>query len=349
MKKLFFAIAALAVMTGCNNDELVEVTPKQAIAFGNAFVDNATRAIDPSITSTSINSFNVYGTVQGTGTNEGKVNIFNGITVTKGNDTTNPTYAEGWSYESKYTQYWIVGNAYNFKAIVNGTPSKVDGFNMPLAIGYEANATNDKDLLYAETNVDDYTKSTGSDVVKFTFNHLLSKVHFTFKNTITDNTSKNDGVERIYAYRVTDMKITNAYKKGTYDITQSKWDIDKPVSRGEVSFGDATGSTNQQDIHTAIPIGDYGNAASRTSRYEKLLVPATYKDMIITCKIETLLNGVVIDTENLTINPANDITLQAGHAYNFIIEKGAPGEVIMFSVKQVNTWDPAGGTDTEIN
>ena len=75
MKKLFFAIAALAVMTGCNNDELVEVTPKQAIAFGNAFVDNATRAIDPSITSETISSFNVYGTVQGTGIGEGTVNI----------------------------------------------------------------------------------------------------------------------------------------------------------------------------------------------------------------------------------------------------------------------------------
>ena len=65
MKKLFIAIAALAAMTSCSQDEVMEVAQKQAISFGNAFVGNSTRAAnDPSYgTSNSLKAFNVWGTV----------------------------------------------------------------------------------------------------------------------------------------------------------------------------------------------------------------------------------------------------------------------------------------------
>ena len=344
MKKIFFAMTALAVMTGCSNDELVEVTPKQAIAFGNAFVDNATRAIDPSITSSTISSFNVYGTVKGTGNGEGTVNIYNGVEVSKGSDTQNSTYADGWSYDSQYTQYWIKDNNYNFAAVVNGDVS-TDNYHMPKTIAYTANDTDQKDLLYSEKSISNYDGDT--KVVKFTFNHLLAKVKFTFVNTITTNNANN-----YYQYKVTDLNFVNAYKSGTYDVTSKVWTVKD--DRTNVPFGDITDATESSSSTDAIPVGDGpgGAVASATSHNEMLVVPHTYKHvdasgespevegLKVSYTIQTLLNGTPINSEDVEVEIVDEVKLEAGHAYNFIISKGNPGSEIKFALETVYGWKP---------
>lgn len=345
MKKLFFAIAALAVMTGCNNDELVEVTPKQAIAFGNAFVDNATRAIDPSITSTSINSFNVYGTVQGTGTNEGKVNIFNGVEVNREYKTnTDIGDANTWWYSADKVQYWIKGNNYDFAAVVNGDVTTDDVYHMPTKIVYTADYTQQKDLLYSEESISGYNGAT--EVVKFTFNHLLAKVMFTFNNTITTNDASN-----YYQYKVTNLKFVNTYKSGNYNVAQQGWTV--TGNRLEVPFGNITNATvsSQSSNAIAVGVGPTGAVASATSHNEMLVVPHTYKHvdangenlavdgLKVSYTIQTLLNGTAIDSEDVTVEILDEVKLEAGHAYNFIISKGNPGSKIKFALETVNGWD----------
>lgn len=357
MKKTIISLAAIASLVACSNEEIMEVAPQTPIAFGNSFVENTTRAIDATLNSSNLEGFKVYGSVSGTGTGEGTVNIYNGVDVKKkSSEAPNGNaviYNDTWWYDGEYTQYWITGNNYQFAAIVNGTATTFTQDanttnNMPTSISY--NAENQKDLLYAEWSVNNYQPTTGNDVVSFTFDHLLSKVQFTFENTITTNTANI-----MYTYRVSDIKINNAYMQGTYYITAAEghaagsWDVTTGGREG-VEFGHITDATTIGAVNTAIQVGTIGTAASATSHHQRLLIPATYDDMNITCKIETLLNGVVVDTEEThTINPTS-ITLEAGHAYNFIIEKGAPGELIKFSVTKVNQWNPAtGGTDTPID
>ena len=72
MKKFFFGILAIAALAACSNEEQIAAPKGEAIAFGNAFVDNSVRAIDPSYGATNkvdgvdvrnhITSFKVWGT-----------------------------------------------------------------------------------------------------------------------------------------------------------------------------------------------------------------------------------------------------------------------------------------------
>ena len=80
MKKVFFALAAVVALAACSKEQIIEVPQPEAIDFGTPFVDNSTRATDPSYSGTTdFGSFNVWGTVDG---GAGLVPIFAGETVT---------------------------------------------------------------------------------------------------------------------------------------------------------------------------------------------------------------------------------------------------------------------------
>lgn len=348
MKKLSLILLSIAGLAACNKTEIITVDKGEAIAFADAFVDNATRSIDNTLNTSNLESFQVYGSVTwkedptDPSSNANIVNLYSNVTVSKGTPTTG-TYVQSnqWWYDGAYTQYWIEGNAYDFAAIVNGTAVSFTEDtrrenNMPLTISY--NAAGQKDLLYAE-----YACVAGAtnNAVAFTFNHLLAKAQFTFVNEITTNTDDNK-----YTYKVTDIKITNAYMAGTYTIDGGTWDVADP--RDEVKFGNITDGSSTN----AIQVGAVGAAASATSHNSMLLIPHKYENtakMTISYTIETLLNNVVIDRdENLTITP-DVVELVAGHAYNFVFKKGNPGDPIKFQLNEVNEWDPnAAGTVTPI-
>lgn len=349
MKKLSLILLSIAGLAACNKTEIITVDKGEAIAFADAFIDNSTRSIDNTLNTSNLESFQVYGSVT-YGPNV--VNLYNGVTVKKTgtHELTDIVSDTGWWYEGEYTQYWIEGNAYDFAAIVNGTAVSFTEDtrrenNMPLTISY--NAAGQKDLLYAEYKC---VAGATNDAVAFTFNHLLAKAQFTFENTITTNTDDNK-----YTYKVTDIKITNAYMAGTYTIDRvnggGTWAVGN--SRDEVAFGNITNADENTDPDTAIQVGEVG-VTSATSHNSMLLIPHEYKGaddekMTISYTIETLLNDVVIDRdENLTITP-NVVELVAGHAYNFVFKKGNPGDPIKFQLNVVDQWDPAtGGTDKNI-
>ena len=346
MKRILYTLAAVATFASCSNDELVEVTPKQAITFGNAFVENATRAIDPSVTTNTLQSFKVFGTVQGEAK---KVNIYNGVEVKRGDNSSIVTYADGWYYDTQYTQYWIDGSAYEFIAFANDNGNiTTDTDGMPIEVPYDA--TQQTDLLYAKKEAFKYEKvKANSDVVDFTFNHLLSKVMFTFENTIETNVAEDKelGIKPImYTYKVSDIKITNANLKGIYYLNQDvTWKCTDDKARGDVTFGNITG---EETTNTAIQVGKAEGEDSATSYYARFLIPNKYNDLKVTCTIETLLNGEVIKKENFSKDNLQ-VELKEGNAYNFVISKGAPGEVIKFKVTEVKGWEPKEGpNDTPI-
>lgn len=327
MKKILIFALAAAAMVSCSTDEVVDIK-KESIGFDKLFVDNSTRAIDGSFSSTNMpKSFQVYGITKGDETNAPEVPIFNNVKV--------ENTSEGWKYADQYTQYWIDGNTYNFAAVVNGAIST------DKKIAYTADGTTD--LLYAKNNYGKYTKgSTSATTVPFTFKHLLSKVQFTVKNNMASQIKGN-----VYTYKVTDVKINKAYLAGSYDITKfgtnvAGWTVSGDP--GVVEFGNVSNATNTADAADAVAIGTWKESAeapeegiaSATSRYSRLLIPATYSALNITCTITTYLNGSAVDVEKYDKNIA--ITLAEGNAYNFIIEKGAPGEPILFSVDKLTDW-----------
>lgn len=208
MKKIFIAFAALATLASCNKAEVIETVEGEAIEFSNAFVNNATKATDPTYGAVALTAFDVYGTVTGTA---GTINIFDGAKVT------GSVGANVWTCDVK--QYWIAGATYNFAAVVDANSVAKDANNMPTALTYQT--AGQEDLLYAEATATG--RASGNGKVNFSFNHLLSKAQF----TVTSNTA--DG----YHHNVTNIKVSN-FETGTYTIDGGTWAGKTPT---QIAFG----------------------------------------------------------------------------------------------------------------
>ena len=314
MKKTLFTIIAAASLVACTKNEVVDTLAPEAISFDNTFVDNATKTTDNSFSATDLpESFVVYGTTQhGT---EDAVSIFDAVAVSKNGGV--------YTYAPEYTQYWIEGNAYKFAALVNADPTKVDCTDLlPTSLVYTAAYATDgtvedtPDLMYATATATGLAASNPD--VAFTFNHLLANIKFTLKNVMTYNPEEN-----LYEYALTGIQINNAYTSGTCTLDTKVWS-NQDIANKVVKFGNVA------------YVGKEGTL-SASSDYARLLIPAEYDALNITFTLTTTLNGEVVNVENITLTPA--VELEAGKAYNFVVEKGNPGEQIKFTVATVKNWE----------
>lgn len=218
MKKILCAVLALAAMTSCSNDYTITES-KQAIAFGEAFVDNGTRA-DYSTTE-KISEFKVYGTMTG---NSNTVQIFNAATVSRPNDLVGYDATKPWV--CPVTQYWVPNANYEFAAIVDGVATATPG--LPVTIPFTV-TDGDGDLLYATaTATTDDNGTPNVALVAFTFNHLLAKLQFNMVNRLSEG----------YSIKVTSLTVENVMEDGLYTIAQSKWET-TTTDKTTLTFGES--------------------------------------------------------------------------------------------------------------
>ena len=193
MKKYLYIALAAAALSSCSSDDTLDVVKGEEIAFGNAFVDNSTRAAEEYTAASEIESFKVYGTVTGEGNT---ATLYNGATVTKNGTAWNCTQKE----------YWIPSCSYSFTAVVEGEISNNQiAYNM-----------GDGDLLLSKATASTNAQGTPSqNPVEFTFGHLLSKTFFTFTN--------GTEVKDKYKFQITGISITGYASSGTFDVTKEVW------------------------------------------------------------------------------------------------------------------------------
>lgn len=288
MKKIFIAILAVAALAACNKAEVIKQAEGEVIAFGDAFVDNATKATDPSYSANDITKFNVYGTVN-------NVVIYPGTEVTKG------TAAYGVAWTCPVDQYWIPGASYKFIGIVDGAKSGVTKTNltdgMPVSVEYTADGKTD--LLCQTITKTANTDGTSNGLVAFNFSHLLSKVNF----TVTNNSKEAAG----YSFLV--KNITFAGKtKATYDIANCAW---TSPTAGNISFADVAVASQ---------------AASNELATEMLLIPGEVK-VTFTVDIlyngTTITTTNYAPTETYTIAAANaynfNVAVSVGEKIQFTV------------------------------
>ena len=327
MKKTLFTILAVAALAGCAKEQIVTVN-QEAITFENAFVDNATKALDHSITTTTLDGFIVYGTTKGNETSAPVVNIYPGVGVTgsvtdvdgNGNAT-----AGTWTYADQYTQYWIADNTYNFAAVKNATVTS-DANGMPASLAYDASTQ--EDLLYAEATATG--KASGNEAVAFTFSHLLSKVKFSFQNTSAATTNPN------YTYKVTDITISGVGLTASCDVTAfpsyawgtpaTSYSAEAPLTFGHI-VADGV-AANEAAVNV-------GSQVTKSSNYERLLIPGNYTAVNVKARIALLYGTKEVDV--LNYNETVSVNLLGGNAYNFILQ-GSIGESIEFKVTKVENW-----------
>ena len=318
MKKLFTILAVAAAVVACQKNETIALDNGEAIAFGNAFVENSTRAaFDPSYNATNLTAFNVYGTVNG---GEGLVAIYSGANVegTVGSTIVDGKETQIWHCDVK--QYWIKDAVYNFAALVNATndidyvdylPTKVKGFT----------ADGNKDLLYARSEANIVGLASGNTPVNFTFDHLLSKVKFTVVN------DSKEAVE--YSFKVNGITITGN-KTGNVTLATKEWDT---LSN--------SGAYNVDEIVVDKDTADAGEECAT----ELLLIPGKFA---IAFNVDIYNGTTKLGSQSYPIAPATyNYTLAAGCSYNFQINV-AEGEEITFSVTEAPAWADGDGNDDTV-
>ena len=325
MKKLFISVLAIASLVACNTEEVLVQQGNPAIGF-ESIVDNATRAEDPSITADDLTGFNVWAFMD-----EAAGVVFNAEDVEKG--------ANGYTYTN--IQYWIPGHDYYFAALApmdsaNWTVDTTGADENGLGKVTFTNVAGTEDLLYAAKTVSTQNMAAGQDMekVKFQFNHLLSKVNFTFTNGFSNG---------IYSFVVKNVQM-KAPAKGSIDLAvENWWDNDDWNITGEkvtLDFGDVV----------QLYADSQKGAISATAAAERLTIPAdadySYE---ITFTIDLYVSGVLAGTYNKTAN-VNGVALEMGKAYNFtttisqdnVAENGEALKPIEFDVEGVNEWVNAG-------
>ena len=331
MKKLFFALAAVVALAACSKEETLVQQAPEAIAFENAFVDNATRSVnDPSLTTDGLKAndkgFAVFGYVRSTNeASSAYAPIF----------TNEEVKYEGGAWKYDNTQYWIEGAVYNFAAVApysvasNANNAK---FNYDSNYGtFNTTLTFDNDgvtdLLYAHP--DGITgDASRTEAVALTFRHTLSKVKFSFLNNYdAANTT----------IKVHDIKVTNAYKTGKVTLDgNTVWSDWTTQQDFVLNFGEATDKEGTDDKeNTSIA---YASGLTYESQNELLLIPADYttNELAVEFIYDIVVAGTTI--KSFKVEPTVSVDLEPGHAYDFkaTIE---PGQPIKFTVEPITDWD----------
>ena len=324
MKKVIFALAAVVALAACSKEQTVVADRGDAIGF-DSFIENSTRAIDPSYNANKlVDGFKVWGTVKGNASTSPML-LFNGVEIVRNNKA----YGAAWDYvDNTDAQYWIPNAEYNFVAIANATDVTTGENGMPTAIDYTANNT---DLIYTLTGVtaktDENSDPTegvnGNDVVEFTFNHLLSKVHFNFVNQSGSDNCK---------FEISNIEITSGhFASGTFTIGATEPWGSTTDATSALEFGNASNATAADAANTAIQIA---NGANATSHYAHLLIPGT-QTLNISFD-QTLIYGTTKTTKTVTAALTHEFEANGSYVITVTLKAGSK---IDFSVGSMENWD----------
>lgn len=320
MKKILCAVLALAAMASCSKEYIVAEN-KQAIAFGEAFVENSTRAaIDNTyLAGKDVESFRVWGTVQGTHDESEAVYIFPGTVVSRPDDLNG--YNDEVAWVCNNVQYWVPNANYNFIAVVDGELNTTNN-----TIAYTV--ANQKDLLLATAtaSVDDDGDVTGDvtdedGLVAFSFKHLLSKAYFTFKTDLFQTDA--------YSYEISNIQFDNAYTEGTYTVG-GDWSA---TTTDALSFG---ATVAHQPSMTA--------EVTTTSQYVKVFIPQ--ENVTVSFTVTIKFGGKAISVKDYDFTVFTSGASEAGHSYNFVAEL-KENATINFTVTDVKEWVDEGNIDLQ--
>lgn len=322
MKKLLiFALAAMG-MVACVKEEVTLVPEGSAISFENAFISNSTRgAVDPSTNSNTLTGFNVWGFVK-----EYDGTIFTKKEVKKVDGV--------WGYDG--TQFWVPNQPYYFAALA---PMNSANWDVELAKDEAAklglgtvkfeNIDGTEDLLYAKKKVDSKGLNEEMESVKFQFQHLLSKVKFTFKNGFPTETA---------SIIVSDVKM-EVPASAEIDLAQA--DYSKAWSNYSGTTVLEFGNVEKLSYTKAAEVAN-----------ERLTIPTpASQEYIITFHVELFMGALSVYEVDMT-SKVTGHELAMGNAYNFTAEinnESLQLQEIVFDIQVVDSWvDPYQDVDVAL-
>ena len=315
---------AVAALAACSKSEVLETPKGAAIAFDNVYVENATKAAD--LNKDNIQDFGVFGYVEANQTG-GK--IFNNQLVQK----------NGSAFTYSPVQYWVGGAQYYFTALVPYTHAAWTYTTSNAQTGTisfnNASAAANQDLLFAYVKpaVTPSQITSAPNAVAFNFNHMLSRVKFTFIN----NFAEGSNIELL----VTNVHVTDAYKTGTIDVIDGEAaDVWTPADKTyDITFGNVG----------AAKLAENGGKAS-TEHFYLIPADATYE---VTFDIALYQAGVLVDTYARSASVS--VNMLRGNSYELKASLTAQntsddGELypIEFTINSVEDWDEFESVDATV-
>lgn len=315
MKKiLFLGAAAALVLASCSNEETVKAPEGNAISFGNAFVNNSTRA---DLNAENLQDFGVYGYMD-----EVAGVVFDNEKVFRG---------PSWTYDN--TQYWTAGHNYWFAAVA---PFGAATFTAPASLPENGefgtlafDNSQQVDLLYANQNKI-AGQATGNAKVAFTFNHLLARTQFTFKNEATNSNVK---------FQVSKVKLNGAIKNGVITLGEN------------AAWAAAEGDAGMPLDYTTAPTDITVDGTPLVSG-PKYIIPFA-KEYEVTFTVDVYNGTVKVNSYDKTVKIPATVAFARGNSYNFtcaltyenVVDDAEP---IEFTVTAVEDWNAFDNTDIEM-
>lgn len=328
------AVATSAMMlASCSTDEVLSSAENpQTISF-DAMANKPSRT---GVTSTNIERFRVYGCTMDNNSTANHTTIFNNITVSRTDGSSN------WTYDN--LQYWAPNKDYYFVAISTNvmepkwtfsTPDEHDGsLTVGNFKGYGtvtmdvAEVDADNDLVYAYASRATDAEISNSTKIPFSFNHMLSRIGLKFTNSISSTG---------YTIHISDIRISGIAASGSVELGVEPANLSwTPSGTANVT---ATVPDNNSLVQNSSIVSDY-----------KYIIPGE-QTLFIEFTAQVSLNGNVYSTRTLTgtiaakeYKPGCSYMLNAAISADNIVPGGA--KPIEFTVS-VATW--TNGDDGNIN
>lgn len=300
MKKILLSVFAVAALASCIQNETIN--PQTPIGFGDAYVNNSTKAIYEG--ETKVESFKVWGTYKGT---SDWAELYNGSLVTRDSKA----YGVAWNCDDK--RYWAEDCDYKFYAVVDATSVTADK-GVVKSINFTANGSNDLLYGYKEENTDDAIPA----LVAFEMNHLLSKISFKF----TAHANLLTG----YTYKVNSVTVADAFATGVYTVTDG------------LTGSWTSASGDMADLTLTVPTTAIAAEGVVAAEGAYVIIPGE-APLKIAIEAQLLFNGSnygPAETFNIELTGAKAVDFQKGYHYAFNVILPAPGNTIDFTIQTVN-------------
>jgi hypothetical protein len=314
MKKLFLFISVFALLVACKREEPNQ-PEAQYISFSQMSIENLmTAGFDNTITTDNLVDFDVWG-------HNGAGVVFEGTKVEKQGDLWVCAEEKMWEPDQTY-HFHAFAPADAVDNIGEYPNSERDGG----LSNFSYTNAGDKDLIYAyATRTQGSLLKINADPVQLMFEHLLSRVQFTFKNSLSEGN-----------ITISNVQITDAVKSaelncGDVDMVNWVWNA---TSTGAYNFG----NTNT-----------IAKGATASAENVQFLFPATTRNYDISFSIA--YESDPAEERTATISNVN---LEMGKSYNInlvVNDKDVVTEEykIEFFVTEVKDWGENIELDATIN
>lgn len=319
-RSLFMLGVAVAALSSCSNNEVLDIAESNAIKFSNTFVGKPTRSVTaPELTKDNLKEMYVFASNE-----DGNVFDVNPKLVYRIGETNE------WGYDNLVA--WKDGKNYNFVAYAGkNLEGNVDANDDKKSLKFSGIVVNgDKDnqfdLLYSNTVERSPATVDGNPTINFTFNHLLSMVQFTLKSGFGATTE----------VKITNFKFYGVKTTGSYDASSSAWTLTATVNtKDDTNFKSDAEEIAQykaddtKDVVNSWVVIPQQNVGSGNVEMVKFTV--------------NVFDGKTIGTKDFTAKIPS-ITWEKGCRYNYIFtitpeQMGVAGQYITFNAPKVTKWD----------